>query len=547
MRVCKEWFQHAEPHLWTHYSPRLPRNRSTLSPSATVALIKNLPRLRSVELKSHEFNVLQPLTVHLQPGISVKAASKLCTHLKRLKLECYNIVLGHRSPPIVNLLNHNLQLTHLTLPFVALTIDGTIFAAIPNLRCLRHLTLESIKMRAGTRHSFRGVRTIPLLLQACLPLSELTELYFDVDIVWDNTGNDAINPDLETIIREAAIVRFLNPTASKIKSLRLPTCREGSRSPLPIPFLRSSLLDLESFMIPRFSDEDTDPQEVEQIVREYCPGLRHVTWYCEEDAQDGRFIRAFLQGCSGLQSFTSDGFSDKRQVYNDQEMSPSFEPRWIISQLTARHHTTLEDFELTNCSQVWSEDLQAILSRCKRLKRFWVEYHDRASKPGIDFTDVSGGDWVCMRLRELRLTLNRHLTAEDGHVSPERIAQAARHVYTQIGRLDQLEILALDIDRSEDVMGKEDDFPWDLTLSKGWLGELSGLKNLKTLRLFSDFWSKMGQAEVEFMREHWPLLSEIRLYGPSSLHLHTALHWQWPFDKRRPQAWFNDDIRLWYN
>ncbi|KAF9562931.1 hypothetical protein EC968_005035, partial [Mortierella alpina] len=537
IRVCKEWFQHAEPHLWTHYSPGLPNNRSMISPQETNALIRNLSRLRSVELKSHEVSVLQHLTVHLQPGISVKTPSNLCTNLRRLKMECYYNVLGLRLPPIIQLLDHNLQLTHLTLPVVALTIDKTLLTAISNLRCLRHLTLKSIAMNIGSRDFYSGTRTIPSLLQACLPLPELMELFLDFDMVWyDNIGPVAASiADLETIIKEAAITRFLdNGNACrkvKVKSLRLPICREGSRSPLPIPLLRSGVLDLESFRIPTFSVENTNPQEVEHIVRESCPRLTHVICPSEEETtqHDDRFTRAFLRGCSGLQSFTSDHFSDQTQIYNDDDNDeqevffPSIEspwqgwqwrPRWIISELISYHHRTLENFELKQCDQVWSKDLQAILSRCHRLKRFWVEYHSRASQPGLDFTDVmSGGDWVCMGLRVLCLTLNRHLTVEETHhLSSERIAQAAKHVYTQIGRLHQLEVLVLNITRSVDTSGREDPFPWDLTLSRGWLGEMSGLKNLKTIRLLSDVWSRMGQAEVEFMRERWSSLGEIRLY-----------------------------------
>ncbi|CAO3566661.1 unnamed protein product [Mortierella alpina] len=118
--------------------------------------------------------------------------------------------------------------------------------------------------------------------------------------------------------------------------------------------------------------------------------------------------------------------------------------------------------------------------------------------------------------------------------------EAAKCVYTQIGRLEKLEVLALDIDRSDYTGARERDYAWDLTLSKGWLRELAGLKNLKSLSLQADFWSKMGQAEVEFIAEHWPLLREISLKRRASS-WPTQAHWLWLLD-RRPHLRFSPPV-----
>ncbi|KAF9280504.1 hypothetical protein BGZ68_007198, partial [Mortierella alpina] len=79
------------------------------------------------------------------------------------------------------------------------------------------------------------------------------------------------------------------------------------------------------------------------------------------------------------------------------------------------------------------------------------------------------------------------------------IALAAKRVHAQIGRLEKLEIVALDIDSGKDTRAEESDYAWDLTLPKGWLCELAGLKNQRRLILQSDFLSRMSQAEVEFL------------------------------------------------
>ena len=113
------------------------------------------------------------------------------------------------------------------------------------------------------------------------------------------------------------------------------------------------------------------------------------------------------------------------------------------------------------------------------------------------------------------------------------IASGAKRVYQQIGRLKKLEVLALDIVRSEDTGAKEIDYACDLTLSKGWLRELAGLKNLRTLNLQADFWSKMRLAEVRFILKHWPLLTEIHL-GGWSVKWWEQSHWRW-LRRNRPE------------
>ncbi|KAG0244615.1 hypothetical protein BG011_002890, partial [Mortierella polycephala] len=53
------------------------------------------------------------------------------------------------------------------------------------------------------------------------------------------------------------------------------------------------------------------------------------------------------------------------------------------------------------------------------------------------------------------------------------------------------------------------EYAWDLTLSKGGLRNLSGLKKLRRLSLGAYFYSKMGQADVEFIDAEWPQLKVV--------------------------------------
>ncbi|KAF9964983.1 hypothetical protein BGZ70_005647, partial [Mortierella alpina] len=431
---------------------------------------------------------------------------------------------------------------------------SAVLAAISKLEHLQHLTITSFEGAATCRETF-------LLLKACLHLPELTELHFiDMELDWDDIDKNKEKdvPDVETIIKQASIARFsVNPTAAKIKSLRLPCNRYGARNPLPFLLLKSDLLDLETCEIPWFRG-DAKLEEIEQVVRERCPNLKHLICPClrGEREQDGEAVCAFIRGCSGLKSFTSRLFSD----YDAESFDSRFfdddysdlEPRHIISEVVARHHNTLEVLDLTDCWQVFSEDQQNVLSQCRQLARFWVtDSFGEGSMVSIESPDIWMSDWVCSELRELSLVLNLRPKSEsafdevkaqmeaddewDEDDGEEVVrARVTRNVYLQIGRLEKLEVLTLDIDRSFENHMDDSDYAWNLSACDGFLYELAGLKNLRSLELGVDFWSAMDQEEVELMHQAWPLLNEITFYcRPTELsQLEAEPHWQWPLSKR---------------
>ncbi|KAF9270962.1 hypothetical protein BGZ68_004498, partial [Mortierella alpina] len=72
------------------------------------------------------------------------------------------------------------------------------------------------------------------------------------------------------------------------------------------------------------------------------------------------------------------------------------------------HHKTLEVFELKEGYYVSNTGLQAVLSQCKQLRRFWVtDPYSYKSTVSMSFEDISRGEWACMELTELGLILNR--------------------------------------------------------------------------------------------------------------------------------------------
>ncbi|CAO3566934.1 unnamed protein product [Mortierella alpina] len=558
-RVCKQWMNHAGPVLWRNFSyggPRLTR----LPPNTTAGVIRNLPHIRTVELTLHDHAALQDLAHGVPQSSQPGDDPTTRTHLKRLTLEKRHNFDEDIDPilrKIVTLLNRNLHLTHLTFPLPEVELGDPVLAAISNLKHLQSLTVYSCNSSSRV-----GTETISLLLRTCLPLPKLTELRIDLNVSWkhrhrgmsglggygfgfsddedvdisDDDDEDAEVVDdeeaevlddeeaevlddeeaevldgekagdlsFETIIKEAAIARFSQtPTAGKIKSLQLPCAPERSNNPLALPLLQSGLLDLESCTIFSFA-KNSQPKEIEELVREYCPNLRHLRYTNNGDLKEAQLACAFIRGCSRLQSFAAVDYCEEIYTY-DRNPSKS---RHIISTLVSHHCDTLEDFELEHCTGMFMSDLREVLSRCGLLKRYHVTgYYLEARgtyRNGIarsDLMDPSGDEWACTELKELRMTLDR------------TVEHLAKRFYAQIGRLEKLENLTLDGTRDPYSIERHWDCSYDLTLSRGYLGQMVGLKNLRSLRVDRAFYRNMGHDELVFIQLHCPRLRYIKVLG----------------------------------
>ncbi|KAG0250122.1 hypothetical protein BG011_008650 [Mortierella polycephala] len=178
--------------------------------------------------------------------------------------------------------------------------------------------------------------------------------------------------------------------------------------------------------------------------------------------------------------------------------------------------------------------IQDALVSCTKLRRFWVE-PDFFSTVSLNVDDVAqGDDWGCLGMKELYLKLCRGKLqpegAATGNEKDTRAFAGSQRLYEQIGRLVDLEILALDYRRGmiSQQIATIGGYAWDLTLSKGGLRNLSGLKKLRKLSLRADFYSKMSQADVEFIDAEWPQLEVVEfrnVYSKSSVaSLRTQFH-----------------------
>ncbi|KAF9110833.1 hypothetical protein BGX27_005823 [Mortierella sp. AM989] len=228
--------------------------------------------------------------------------------------------------------------------------------------------------------------------------------------------------------------------------------------------------------------------------------------------------------------------------------------RNIIETFIERSSQTLEVFDIPESYTVESKDLQSLLASCKNLKRYCA-FNTKDGDVALTFQDVVSKEWACLDLKELCIQLTRRDRRlgpsgenEDGLIilESEELSKMAKLVYGQIGRLSKLEGLAIGHDQDEDWDEIEEIFQNDLTLKNGWLSELSGLKELKHFQMMTDFWTGMGQAEVEFMHENWPRLERLKKitfgigWASFTNHIWEQPHWQW-LKSQRPTLEFGYD------
>ncbi|KAK3823067.1 MAG: hypothetical protein J3Q66DRAFT_366271 [Benniella sp.] len=331
---------------------------------------------------------------------------------------------------------------------------------------------------------------------------------------------------------------------SSIQSLRFPGTIEGYPPNFVCTLLRSYLPNLELFHIPEVN-RDRGVSFVESLrdaVAQGCPKLQHLrySWY-DDDEDNHIVINGIVEGCKqwGLKSFYCERLKEEVN-YDDSQC--------VMATLLSNHSNTLEEVELVHCRQVYSHDLVDLFS-CRNLRKAKIQQ----SSCGGAVIELQNVKFKCHDLKELQLTMAQpDMNPETDDFSEEEeeehddlllggrrerfgrwIRRKAEEAYTEIGSLSKLESLSVgceEKDYQEPVL----DHKCDLTLEHGWLQQLAGLKELKRIQMTSDFWSEMGQAEVEFMDAQWPKLEMILFNSTNLKAIVGEPHWEW-LQKRRPQ------------
>ncbi|KAF9359868.1 hypothetical protein BGX34_008098 [Mortierella sp. NVP85] len=268
---------------------------------------------------------------------------------------------------------------------------------------------------------------------------------------------------------------------SKISHLSLPEVEGG----IPPGFF----LQLLKFL-PNLERYEVTPLQngfkLECAIEDHCPKLQHLQldWYSDHF---GRFNPVpLIKGCAqtGLNLIESSGES-------------------------------LEEIELLSTDSITGSNIESLLLDCPNLKRLWIEPGEESEAA----LDCCNDDWACLDMKDLYLTIGLGRKSNGGYKMGN-----AKDIIEQIGRLVKLEKLAIGCGHSVFDPDSEQASKKCLTLRHGWLRRLSQLSALRELRLMSDFWSCMGQAEVVFMDKHWPSLERITLgYNPENYGEHDEI------------------------
>jgi hypothetical protein len=350
------------------------------------------------------------------------------------------------------------------------------------------------------------------LLKICFKHSQLIDL--KCDFYFERCQYPTDSKDYKDPVPKLdALLKFLQdadkakadaglPIGLRLRSLMLPGIQEGYPKDFLIPFLRSHVPNVERFHMPCIHGPVTelDLQELEEAIAVGCPRLQHLSsgqWSIHEVDSSVSLIaalRSFLKsGC--LRSYTAHRYYEK-----DTESGP------VIKSLLSYHATTLEKIEFQECIHLNNQSILSLATTCKNLRTLRVN-------PGIEgstslrFQDVST-EWVCCDLTVLELFVDRRVVVPQGMAKVDIVTHAMERFFSQVGRLTKLEELGLG-SRMDLERGGRKLFAKDLTLENGWLAELSGLKQLRHLRMYSDYWSSMVQEDIEFMDTKWPKLEKI--------------------------------------
>ncbi|KAK3823077.1 MAG: hypothetical protein J3Q66DRAFT_424655 [Benniella sp.] len=589
MVTCKAWSHLFEPFLWQDVA------LEWLDP-APQTLARNRHCIRSLRVAFNDYTNLLTLADDL-PDISSRGldnsspatpdSSRESSLFPRLRTICFHVdheayhdTYGYRNiccDFIVRILCQSPGVTKITFPGEFLVPIET-YHDVPhdyiqdflNTLAYRLPSLHQLEFRHHIVETDVGLQ----LLRECFNHPQLANLNCNIQI--GNADFLAHNMQFNAFLKELGDDKQAREASgklaagSRIKELVLPKTYHGYPLNFICTLLKSHLPNLEQFEIPNMEDPTGDAynrDSLREAVAQGCPKLQHIR--CRWHAMD-ETVLGIMEGCRewGLRSFFCEDLDD----LNGYEYDEYGEGHRYMEILVMEHFRTLERVELVSCRSVHRDDLVSLFSTCRNLKMVKIAPGSRINT-AMEFRDVVSREWVCHDLKELHLILAGSRSdyvvsgydwnetesesdsgdgldddglgvsggdgddcSEDSESHRQRSEyrmRQGREAYRQIGRLVKLETLYLDCHEHDDPYGLDLDYEYDLTLERGWLRELAGLKELKHLHMGADFWSRMGQAEVEFMHAQWPRLEMITFRDRLERVIFKP-HWEW-LQRRRPR------------
>ncbi|KAG0222437.1 hypothetical protein B0O80DRAFT_454973 [Mortierella sp. GBAus27b] len=478
---------------------------------------------------------------------------------------------------ILRILNQSPNLTHVTVPGLFLDHRHPLVHAQGFLHTIANRLpyLKELKIHNGHVEPEVGLE----LLKICFNHPNLVSLHCDFDLGGEKYPNfqkayPTYDPGLTTFL--SALEDDKNKSAesdkpaagTQIQALALPKIHGGYPVPFLCALLKSHLPNLERFRVPSIGGDGPYKDPFKEAVAQGCPKLQHIecSWY-SDDVETQEAITGIITACSewGLKSFYC--WKHESDAYGESEGH-------ILETLLSYHQETLEQIILEDYNGNNCYSLGNIMYKCKNLKKLKIAPRTSSDAGVVVFHHKIRKEWACSDLKELELTFdqarvyedddqyedasedseiesdNEFMTCTTGWGDGQARHYAAvqdwtdrmsRRAYGRIGELSKLETLRLSDNNCRGWCGDSDDYvEHSLTLRRGWLSQLDGLKELRHFAMGTDFWSKMDLAEIKFMNANWPKLEKISFRTGSEEDLEDILgerHWKW-LKETRPYLQF---------
>ncbi|KAF9902691.1 hypothetical protein EC991_004614 [Linnemannia zychae] len=451
----------------------------------------------------------------------------LFTHLKRLDLNLESIHGGRYLSFAINMYNNSpLILTACWLLGLnpGLTDVRLHGFDLPSPLCIRVLArslsrlnqLQNLELKASSLPSFYDVAKVFF----ALPQST-------VSFKWKGELNHfAPIPDLQVSSYDAdwneGLVGERAEPLQNLTMLELPFNTTGYlHHQLKHIFKHCPMLELLEFPFVNPTDSDCDATAEE--IKMACPRIRHVFVGRQYRDGSGRCLLGMTENLPRhqLETLYFTGILDEA-------------PGRLVLTVTS-HSESLRKIVFREAIRLQSKGIQEILTGCKGLSHFEIS-GTRHSRLAIALADAIAAPWVCTKLKYLGLSVD--LGVYNGPQSEEEKEKnrwvALETLYKQLGSLIKLETLELNsVGIKANPSGPEFDLPIESRLfprlliledkatdRRGYLSLLTNLKELRELRgsirLSALEWSldpsaTVGQAEVEWIAEHWKNLRLVAL------------------------------------
>ncbi|KAI8351906.1 hypothetical protein B0O80DRAFT_499822 [Mortierella sp. GBAus27b] len=460
--------------------------------------------------------------------IDIDKSTKCWTNDQRLPLTVQTL----------RILQHSPNLTHITLPERFLSIEHDHVHVETFLDTLEHKLphLQQLILNDGFVEYDVGLR----LFSVCFNHPQLTDLRCGFaqdfrDLESPDELFTLLNSLLELIKDSKAKATVDRPAmGTRIKTLILPRSINGYTADFLCTLLKGHLPNIERFYFDKIYNFDdmelTEP--FRDAIAQGCPNLQHIEFVWNRVyLSTNEVLKGIILGCKGLKSFCGNGFEDTHKIGDF----------YGIKTLLDYHPKTLEVVDLRDCKNVASRDIARLFQECRNLRRVRITPHRHYPDVLLHLEDMANKEWICHDLEELHIYLSRRFSnsgaspkndsgeGSDRADNETRIHQLVKKAFGQIGQLSKLETLSLC-----SVVASPTPFEnKDLTLDRGGLSELAGLKRLRHFDMAERLWLGVGQAEVEFMDVHWPLLEKVTFGFSNFSRLADKPCWQW-LQARRP-------------